>query len=625
MVNEVDDEPLEGYTREEVGVLEKGRALFDELSAEGLTYEEVSETTDPKVKVYCAPTKSASIFIGWGEIVAHADVAKCLAHQFSGCLAHQFSGTRVKAGAQRERGGGRLSIVNPVVNPIVKEVVKKLNDHSILYFTVRNLESRNSFSHVALVRGVRKIHEDGSAFVAYGDMSSADLDDKKDFAFDEDDVAVSVQAALKFEPLGSIGAVPQTKITAVVKIDFKGSVTAITKNKVAGKGTRYLSEFRSKFDRSFEIDAVRRSRIVQSIRGTQRVNADGFSNRFELRKGTVKVSSAFPMAKSFTKITGVGKAWGTSSMTIRAPLDETTAFFWDFQSRASSDFTGNIQRLVLQKRDEFNIVVQRIQTLESKHGGKHRNREFINDMTLHVVNEDRNVIVMEPVDAREGGSESAEHYTQDSTQQAKERIIVRFTRIGDKVTLVDFVSEIDLGLFVSSKATRAFVEKRLDELAIVNRFFTYQAKQEDVTAKDGEALGHYLFWAGRLLPVQNSRSKRREKVRELLNKSKAMNAVKQKYPWISILIEKAREGAFAANKPIATSLSCLTEEEALVIGKNMMPALKSRKLAAAGIAQWRGQNGAMNELFSEFPFLEDFFIALAQGVINAAPWGLIWR
>jgi hypothetical protein len=67
------------------------------------------------------------------------------------------------------------------------------------------------------------------------------------------------------------------------------------------------------------------------------------------------------------------------------------------------------------------------------------------------------------------------------------------------------------------------------------------------------------------------------------------------------------------------------EKEARVIGNNLMPCLKSRKLIEAGVDMWRLQNRAVGELFEEFPWMEGMFVEIGKGVVKTAPWGMTFR
>jgi len=72
-------------------------------------------------------------------------------------------------------------------------------------------------------------------------------------------------------------------------------------------------------------------------------------------------------------------------------------------------------------------------------------------------------------------------------------------------------------------------------------------------------------------------------------------------------------------------LECLSEKEARKIGRSLMPALKQRKTAEAGLHQWKMQNRSMVELFERHAWVESMQLEVAQEVMNTAPWGLMWR
>ena len=101
--------------------------------------------------------------------------------------------------------------------------------------------------------------------------------------------------------------------------------------------------------------------------------------------------------------------------------------------------------------------------------------------------------------------------------------------------------------------------------------------------------------------------------------------MKAKYPAFEVIMSKAMEGHLAMSKSVSTKLVCLSDKEAKQIGRNLMPALKSKKLASSGIDQWRRQNRAVRDLIGIYPFLEPMFEELAHAMVKTAPWGLMWR
>lgn len=167
--------------------------------------------------------------------------------------------------------------------------------------------------------------------------------------------------------------------------------------------------------------------------------------------------------------------------------------------------------------------------------------------------------------------------------------------------------------------------RHLDEASEMKRYFTDLIPLEEMTSMSGESLGSDMVWDGGQLHQKNSRNERAKHIVDVIEASAALRACKAKYPWLVLLLQRARAGEFSTNYPISTKLECVTEEEARIIGNNLMPALKSRKTARSGVNQWRDQNLAAEQLLDEFPWMEDLFVAIGEGVVKTAPWGMLWR
>ena len=61
----------------------------------------------------------------------------------------------------------------------------------------------------------------------------------------------------------------------------------------------------------------------------------------------------------------------------------------------------------------------------------------------------------------------------------------------------------------------------------------------------------------------------------------------KRFPWFVTLLQRALSGEYTFNTSQNTKLECVTEKEARIIGRNLMPCLKSRKMATAGVEQVR--------------------------------------
>jgi hypothetical protein len=147
----------------------------------------------------------------------------------------------------------------------------------------------------------------------------------------------------------------------------------------------------------------------------------------------------------------------------------------------------------------------------------------------------------------------------------------------------------------------------------------------EMSKQVGEALGADLVWDGGQLGGAHSRKDKERHVEEVCKENVALREVVKKYPWFVTLLKRARLCELSSNSSVSTKLECVEEKEARVIGNNLMPCLKSRKVIKAGVDMWRLQNRAVEELFEEFPWMEGMFVEIGKGVVKTAPWGMLWR
>ena len=152
------------------------------------------------------------------------------------------------------------------------------------------------------------------------------------------------------------------------------------------------------------------------------------------------LKTAFPMAKSWVKVTGGGKGWGMTTVNVRASLEEAAAFFWDFDSRAYAEITEDLERKVLRRRGVFQQDVRRRQKLENIRRGMNHEREFVNKMSLHVVGNDKIVIAMEPYEKNDHSKDNRlSKHLRNTFVRARERIVIRLEKKREIDTKIDFV------------------------------------------------------------------------------------------------------------------------------------------------------------------------------------------
>ena len=202
--------------------------------------------------------------------------------------------------------------------------------------------------------------------------------------------------------------------------------------------------------------------------------------------------------------------------------------------------------------------------------------------------------------------------------KGRERLAVKILRTSGNRCRVVMVTDMDLGRGVSKKICKFVMERSLAELPSIQVYFELLKGVDEIGAEDGRVLGHAMLWG-------DNADNRLEKMEKILKMSVAIQELTSKYPWLPLFFKEIRKGKLILNKSVGTKLACVTDKDAKQIGKNLIPALKSRKTAEAGILQWKKQNPAMVELTDEHPWVENMLVVLARGVVKSAAWGLMWR
>ncbi|GMI11784.1 hypothetical protein TrVE_jg8632 [Triparma verrucosa] len=204
---------------------------------------------------------------------------------------------------------------------------------------------------------------------------------------------------------------------------------------------------------------------------------------------------------------------------------------------------------------------------------------------------------------------------------ARETVTIRLKKLSEWSTRLEYGCELNLGFGVSRGAQKAFVERRLDEIAGVSIYFQRLVPQGEYRVEDGIALAHDLLWNA---SSSKMRVKRFEE--EVLPTSRALKELQEQLYWpFEAMMITALRGNLNMSKAVHTKLVCISEKEATRIGKNLIPALKSKKLVAAGVDQWRVQNRAVKELMESYDWFQPMMVELSKGIVKTAAWGLMWR
>ncbi|GMH49337.1 hypothetical protein TL16_g00491 [Triparma laevis f. inornata] len=193
--------------------------------------------------------------------------------------------------------------------------------------------------------------------------------------------------------------------------------------------------------------------------------------------------------------------------------------------------------------------------------------------------------------------------------ETKEMVAIRLRRLGVGRTKMEFACELELGFGVSNGAVKHFVESRLEEMINASIYFQRLVPLKDYRAEDGVALAHDLMW---MAPSGKKRVERDEGVDRnaaLVRGDDGHNGL-----WFINL-----------NKPVSTKMVCVSEKEAAQMGKNLIPALKSKEVIADGVHQWRLQNRAVGELVEKHAWIMPMVVVISKSIVKTAAWGLMRR
>jgi len=270
-------------------------------------------------------------------------------------------------------------------------------------------------------------------------------------------------------------------------------------NSLAKGYAKNMVSLRLKFDRSVEIDQLKRKaaafEMATNLGSTglafptspsgsatpQGLTQDGFVNLLGMEKIKGEANS-----DTFVKIeSGMGEGWGKTVVTVTADLEEAVAYFWDFTSRNLIQTSRDHERIVTQRKGNWEFSVRRTQQIESKRGG-FRTKVFHNTVKIRKLDDDTIIFNFEP------DHHDASEVT--SKKRAEERTSIRLTRMGDKgaksaSTKVEYVTRLLLGATVSNAATKLCIRKKLANATEAERHFNNLIPLGSMTRKAGEFLG----------------------------------------------------------------------------------------------------------------------------------------
>ncbi|GMH77977.1 hypothetical protein TL16_g07607 [Triparma laevis f. inornata] len=600
----------EVYSEEENALLERACQTFEDDLKEGALKQ--LKSPDVFVKMMSTVVKEGDQAV-IGKCVAVVDAA------IEDCAAFELAKmTRVKMKDHYDFGG------------VEREEVA-LTNHSDLFYFVADFGIKSFARREWLMKSVWKMVDENTIIIGYEDAEN----DNYPIGAGKKYVRASATAFWKFERLPEMNGFPLSRVTYCQKADLKGFIPRFVANLKIVRTLEILSVMRKKFDKSLEIDVGRRAEIVKKIkREVETGGAEGFAQfeaMFEEKRGWERPSRSFGKADSFVKTEILGShSWGKTTVKIKAEMEEVAAFFWDYGSRAYMEVSRDLER-TFEENDEgggFKKHVHRRQKMDSAYSS-YRDRAFASDIALVKVDSETMILLLKPAWSQEESNGARRKSVQAHGSvilpgdvgfaRAKETVAIRLRRSSKGRTKLDYACELDLGPGVSFRACKRFVERRLEEIADISVYFQRLMPLGDYGVEEGQALGHDLMWK-----VESS-SKRVEKLKEVVEKSRALRELCLRHSWMKAMLTTALEGSLHMNSAVATKLACVSEVEGMQIGRNLVPSLMTEQLAEAGVNEWRVQNRAVKELMEAHVWFEPMAVVLGKGLVKTAAWGVMSR
>ena len=177
------------------------------------------------------------------------------------------------------------------------------------------------------------------------------------------------------------------------RVDAGGNIPAAAANYNGKRFLSQVSDLRTKFDKTKEIDAYKRLQTVEEMRKLTAEGSEAFKGRFEKPDGAEEVKGGESAAKMVVKAQKGGKGWGKAEVTVRTGFEDAAALFWDVKRLGELSLSQGVKKTVQRKGKGFEMEVKTIEQAKK--------REFFSTMKLHKSDRESIIITTKPKERRE--------------------------------------------------------------------------------------------------------------------------------------------------------------------------------------------------------------------------------
>jgi hypothetical protein len=590
------DDPQE-YTDDEKQLIRRVMDKLVDLEKEVLVD---IESPDHQVQMSWAYDETAG-GVGRATAVVDGAVEDCASWELSSMSREQTKNHRARRGLER-------SLI-------------AVNQHCYIYNVVLDLQIPGFQPREWLLRQVWKWREDSKTQL---DLCVENHGDPLNYPLNPKYVRAKGYPHLTFEKLEPIGQIPQTRVTYTQGIDVGGSVPKWIVSRGGVRQLMKLSTMRKRFDKSQEIDAANRARIVAVIKN----HAGSYSDeenmiveegetlfiRFKENRGAtlLKMSSPLAIAKVAFK-DGDPLGWGWARTTIRAEPEEVQAFIWDTLKRSAAR-GDDLEKSVDETLNSHNQLVY------VKKAAKRplSDREFLSRAVWKATASGFTYVLRK--------EESDRRPFLPGVVRGALPSVMKLMRLKANVTTIEYVVHPDAGGSVPSFVMNLQLAKNLQRVTEAQEYFQSLRRLVLWDSDDSKAVGEVMV-------IRTKEEEHREKgetkvsarMRELFKKYKGLKEIGEKYEFFQGMMTLVVENKLRSAGDVSTRLCNVSKKEGRTIGGGLALSLVSNLTAEAAVDEWIGKYPALRDLDETEIWFRPMINVVALRRLGEVSWGLKMR
>ena len=275
----------------------------------------------------------------------------------------------------------------------------------------------------------------------------------------------------------------------------------------------------------------------------------------------------------------MGRGTTKGTLIVRASLEDAAAYLFDYDSRANRAF-GDVKRLIVERKGNFDLLVSRTIMLEGKYMGFQQHCEFHSTLKLRLVDFNNIAILVDPIGHEIEGTKGIKRILSFKLStigkvEGREKSIVMLRRVGPMETKVEFMTELNFGLPIGNTNIKEQFERQIRGYKAMTTYFLNLLSGEamhEINEKDGIMLGDLIYEGGR------------EDVKETISNCAILNSLQAEFPWFAAMMEEVlRNKLRQGYSQVKTKAECLSCTEAKKIGRSLAISLAVNITAAGGV------------------------------------------